>query len=312
MKRIIQLLIFVLILNGCSSDSNGASGSNGTPICNNVTDFTVVQNNENIELTLSSSFTPLFYELSVLDSDFREVSENHVINNLHTTFTLADLGLTAGNTYVFRVRTACDVNDLSAWSPSKSLVIGDFCYRPTNVQISGHSLVWNYAGAWTQFQVEYGLHGFAHGTGTTATVTDYAYPYVAMQEGQSYDFYVKAYCNTTLGWSDWAGPYTYMCPPHYNDCNTPNNVGYVIERNFFNQATGASLSWNFNGETNFEYTMVFQNQGPTAGVINTSGQVASIYFGLTQNTNYWFYVRAICANGNRTAWAGPLLINIGS
>lgn len=312
MKKYLQWIVFLLVLAGCSSDGGSSKGSGEVPICGNVSDFTVAQNNENIEVNLVSSATPLFYELSVLDTAFNQIGPHHIMNSLHETFSLADLGLAPGNTYIFRVRTACEVENYSDWSPSKSLVIADFCYKPTDLHMDDHSLVWSYSGTATQFQVEYGLNGFARGTGTTATVTSYDYPFVAMQEGQTYDFYVRASCGATLGWSDWAGPYTYFCPANYNDCNIPSNIGYTIQRNFFNQATGANISWNFNGETQFEYTIVGATQPVTAGVINTSGQNPSIYYGLNQNTNYHFYVRAICRNGNRTPWAGPVLINIGS
>lgn len=312
---ILQLVFLIIIICGCSSSDNSVATNNANP-CGNITDFTVFQQNENITFNLVSSATPLFYEVSIVSStNSLDPNNGHIqtINNINQSFTIASLGMITGSTYVFFIRTACNDGTKSEWSTAKSLTISSFCAMPYNIAINGHDLIWSSSNIGvSQFQIEYGAHDFVLGTGTTTQVNTTVYPFVAMQENMVYDFYVRSYCNASLGWSLWSGPYSYLCPINYNDCNAPSNVGYSVSYNFFNQATGASISWNFNGESNFEYTIVGAGLPVTAGTINNCGQNPSIYIGLPQNTNYHFYVRAICANGNRTNWVGPKLINIGT
>ena len=312
-KNILQLIFLTLIVCGCSGDSSSSSSANS---CGNISDFTVTQHNELITFNLVTSATPLFYEVSVLNSTFTldpELGSIHTINTVNQSFTITDLGMVVGNTYVFFIRTACNDGTKSSWSTAKSLVLNSFCQTPYNLGITDHSFVWSYNTTdASQYQIEYGIHNFSLGTGTTASVNGPVYSNVAMQENVVYDFYVRANCNGSLGWSDWAGPYVYMCPIGYNDCNMPSNLGYSIQRNFFNQATGANITWDSNGELNYEVTIVGHGQPISAGTISYTQQNLGIYYSLTQSTNYDFYVRSVCRNGNKTAWAGPLLINIGT
>lgn len=311
-KFILHFVFLTLIMSGCSSDSN--SGSSNP--CGNISDFTVTQNNELINFNLVSSATPLFYEVSVLNNiNSLQPQDGSIynINNVNQTFTVTNLGMTPGNTYLFFIRTVCTDGTRSDWSAAKSLTVSSFCYMPFNLRIEDHNFIWsNNNPDVSQYQVEYGINGFTLGTGTSALVASSAYLYVAMQENITYDFYVRASCNGSLGLSNWAGPYTYLCPVNYNACNIPSNLGYSIQRNFFNEATGANITWDSNGEINYEFTFVGQGQPISAGTIFYTQQNLGMYCGLNQSTNYNFYVRAVCRNGNKTPWAGPLLINIGT
>lgn len=306
----ILLLLFVSIISGCSGSSDSRENA-----CQNISGFTVTQEAQNIHFALSETATPLFYEVSVINSEYSLIPDNGSIYTIPTAnhhFTVDELHLEVGKTYVFFIRSACSNSSKSAWSNPKSLTIQSFCYQPDQLQINGHDLTWSTGSSSPiQYQVEYGISGFTPGTGTTVTRNSPVYTSVPMQENVVYDFYVRAYCTGTLGWSAWSSVYTYLCPVGYNQCNLPSNVRYSISRNFFNQPTGALVAWDFNGETQFEFTLVGNGQSPDSGAVDSCGAVPQLYLALTQDTNYYFYMRAVCGNGNRTNWVGPMTINIG-
>ncbi|MBR4230186.1 MAG: fibronectin type III domain-containing protein, partial [Bacteroidales bacterium] len=76
------------------------------------------------------------------------------------------------------------------------------CMRPNNVTINniatnGATVHWNHGVDITDFEVEYGLHGFSHGTGTTVTVTGDSIDLTGLLSGSQYDVYVRAICSAT-------------------------------------------------------------------------------------------------------------------
>lgn len=83
-------------------------------------------------------------------------------------------------------------------------------------------------------------------------------------------------------------------------CLTPSALTAVSY-----SATSATLGWNANGTTawEIEYGPAGFTQG--AGTTVTAGTNPYVLAGLTANTAYGFYVRAICTPGIYSAWAGP-------
>ena len=125
-----------------------------------------------------------------------------------------------------------------------------------------------------------------------------------------YDFYLRAYCNGSSSWSDWAGPYTYTATNNQYLCLAPTSPVYGVVRNGVGQAVGATFEWGMNGENVFEYTYVLPSQSVTAGTVNSISNAWPTLH-VAQNTNYHFYVRAVCVDGGKTAWTGPIVFNIG-
>ncbi|MNE08191.1 hypothetical protein D3C87_29850 [compost metagenome] len=162
------------------------------------------------------------------------------------------------------------------------------------------------------YQFEYGITGFSQGSGTVVTTSGTTSTNVSMAAGNAYQFYVRGYCDATGGFSDWAGPFSYYSDKNHNMCLVPSNVQYTIEVNGFSEPVGANFTWDHNGETNFEYTIVANGASPANGNIHSISvlQGTPTMF-LTQNTEYDFYVRAVCKDGNKTNWVGPKNVNIG-
>jgi hypothetical protein len=71
------------------------------------------------------------------------------------------------------------------------------------------------------------------------------------------------------------------------------------------QCIGPKFTWDRNGEYEWEVNLV--NIGVAAGtgnIIKVSKPEAEFY-PVSCSTDKDFYVRAVCKNGNKTAWKGP-------
>lgn len=161
------------------------------------------------------------------------------------------------------------------------------------------------------YQFEYGLSGFAHGSGTVVTTSSTTSNKVSMAAGNAYQFYVRGYCDATNGFSDWTGPFSYYSDANHNLNIAPSNIQFSIEENAFGEPVGANFDWDRNGESKFECTIVADGASPTSGNLTTVDGPSTVTFFLTQNTDYDFYVRAVCIDGSKTSWAGPKNVNIG-
>lgn len=191
------------------------------------------------------------------------------------------------------------------------------CSKPTNLGLytiaAEVNLHWDDANspASAYYQFEYGPTGFAHGSGTLVTTSSTSSQKVSMSAGNTYQFYVRGYCDATNGFSDWTGPFSYYSDANHNMNIAPSNIQYSIETNAFSEPVGANFDWDRNGESKFECTVVADGASPASGEITTVNGPATVTFFLTQNTDYDFYVRAVCLDGTRTSWTGPKNVNIG-
>lgn len=315
MKKIFLPFLFLsLLITSCGgSDSNDSA-------CGNVASFTAIQQNENVTVTLNSTATPLYYEVSVNQTPQSNINPNNgTIKTMTTTtqtFSLGELNMLPGYTYVFYVRTACTDGSKSKWSNPVSLGAEDYCYIPKNLGMTYSGV--NAAFKWdadsfsptppTYYQVEYGLEGFTHGSGTTVQVNTTQYSAMTMLAGHTYDFYVRAYCNVSLGWSSWAGPYTYLSVDNQNTCSMPLNPSAEVE-NYSGSSVNIGLHWLYNGESNFEYALMRHGYIPSPSDIHTHNNPATYpVMVVNRYYDYDFYVRAVCSDGSRTNWTTPVVV----
>ena len=99
------------------------------------------------------------------------------------------------------------------------------CPQPTNFALNQATLVdaqvsWTAGGSETQWQIQYGLQGFALGSGTTLNVTTNPYTITGLTPNSFYQAYIRAVCS--------AGDSSYWTP--------------VLSFNTFNQ--GEYIDWN--------------------------------------------------------------------
>jgi len=152
--------------------------------------------------------------------------------------------------------------------------------------------------AWT---VQWGLNGFAIGSGTFTTVQVDSLLLSGLADLTAYDFYVRGYC-TSGDTSAWAGPFTFTTLP---SCVAPINqsVSNIT-------AYVATLHWDSGAGPNPDtaWSIKYDTMGFAPA---TSGTYAHLNVdtlnvtSLSPNTRYDFYVRGYCNSGDTSAWVGP-------
>lgn len=304
MKKIIYVLLLTSVLFfACSKDD-----SNTESVCPSIQNFTASQVNNKVSINILSNNQALYYEISIQPTGSNDPENGTIypLNNVTSQKTLNELNLYVSQTYILFVRAICTDGSKSAWSNPKTIVINDFCEIPFNLEVvpsaTYTSLTWDNYASISYYQVQYGYQGFALGTGTTIQVNSESFDDIPLEANKTYDFYVRAYCNSALGWSEWSQPVSYYSPTMQNLCTAPSNV------TFYNEGSGyRRAQWNMNGESLFEIVVVNPGQNVSLGSPTTisSGSWPVFYVGTGRD----FYVRAICSNGNRTVWSGPWSVN---
>lgn len=313
MKKIILTLLvttFLFLGNACSkSDSNNPDPSNA---CSSVSNFDVTQQADLLMFSISSTSTPLYYQVSyqlASASPDPGYGNTFILNSLTGNKSLNELSIESGSTYVFYARAICTDGSQSNWSGPKVLSMSNYCGRPSFLDFdrTDYSLSWVNAGASnTDCQVQYGVRGFALGTGTIITVSNDYCSGFTMLPNTTYDFYVRSYCEDVNLWSPWSDVYVYtdvIIP-----CNLPTNLSHQIQSTTTDFAY-VTLHWNSNGGENFEYTIVFQGEPITSGTIYSASTAASPVMVLDRDGVYDFYMRTVCTDGSKTAWTAPHLIS---
>ncbi|MBR9847073.1 MAG: hypothetical protein GYB35_13645 [Algicola sp.] len=322
MKKIFLLLVSVVLL-GCSSDSD--SNDNPETACGTATITNVSQNFETLTVSWQSQGNFNYFEIGYDASGNLngQVNSNTTFNYSFTSTnnSIATEVLDAesinffvqeNETFSFYIRAQCVNGQFTDWQGPFVLQLNEVCSKPENLNVFGDELDWEFNSFSinaSYFQVEYGLQGFSTGTGTQITTNDEYVVGLAMEQGNIYDFYVRAFCENNVGWSDWAGPVSYFADQDYNLCNPPSNVQYFIEY-ITGSSAGVRFEWDYNGETQFEHVLVSNNGNPDNGTISSSDTFGwPVYTGLSTFADYDFYVRGVCNDGTRTVWVGPLNVN---
>ena len=130
-----------------------------------------------------------------------------VANQIPATLT----GLTSSTEYQVYVITNCSVSDpVPDATQTVTFTTQVSCPAPasiffSNVVTDGADVSWVSIGDATEWEVEYGLHGFVLGTGTTATVYTQSYTLQNLMASSQYDVYVRSVCGVGDN-SAWTGP----------------------------------------------------------------------------------------------------------
>lgn len=310
-----SFLVLIILAAGsflsCSDDDENLLRVNG---------FTLSQQAGVIHVIVDANSESAYFELSAILAEYDygpDGGQKIVIQNDSATVSLDDFYLEKNKLYNFYVRAIGAAADASygKWVGPVKLTISKFCEQPYNLSFSS-SLSWEYYYNETNasyYEVEYGLQGFESGSGVKIISNDTYTDRMILESGKTYDFYVKAFCTENLGWSDQAGPVSYYAQVNMNVLMAPSNVGWQIEENFFGEPVGATFTWLDGGNNpSYEYNLVGNNQGPESNAVESGSSTTITYLSMTQSTEYDFYVRTVGVDGSRTAWVGPLSVNIGN
>ncbi len=218
------------------------------------------------------------------------------INNPANPYILS--GLTLGTDYEFYVWDSCGVGNVSKWvGPQAFRTLS--CPDPSSLSAGGitqttAALSWMTGGA-SEWELEYGVAGFARGTGTR--INNPANPYIlsGLTPGTDYEFYVWDSCGVG-NVSKWVGPQAFRTL----SCPDPSSLsaGGITQ-------TTATLSWMTGGASEWELEYGVAGFVPDSGTRISTTANPYILSGLTPRTDYEFYVRDSCGIGNVSKWVGP-------
>ncbi len=313
MKKIIfGILIISLFINACSKDGSTNEPTNTANPCKSITSFTVVQQSGSLVFNIVSDSNPLYYEVSYQQASATPVADygsKFIINGLTATKTITELAISQSATYVFYIRAICSSESSSDWSAPKALTISSYCNSPTNLSYGGGYLAWtdNTDDYPMNAQIQYGPTGFTLGTGTTINAGNTEnYSGFTFTPNTNYEFFVRTFCDDSQIWSPWSEPVNYQ--NGNSPCALPSNLSHQIQ-SLNSTYAYVALQWAYNGNTNFEYTVVFHGAPVSSGTILPASTSGWPVVSLNRSYTHDFYMRTICSNGARTAWTSPYLIS---
>jgi hypothetical protein len=326
MARITNLLklsllcISLLYFNACDRADDGEPEENVNSECDDVTGLKVEQSGTNVIISWDGNENADQYEISYVDHNSGTAAENGTkfnvegSNSVNKSF--SELRISYGD-YNFFIRALCPEKE-SEWSLPYTAVLvepggGNKCVKPNELEMVeiysyGPALTWetNNSPTPSRYEVQYGESGFSIGSGTTITTPKNEALNFSMKKNTSYDFYVRDYCQGNNGWSDWSEAHSYYATKNNRLCEKP--TGLVVIENFsVGGITQIQLGWENYGNVKFEYVIVEYwesvNDGTIKSVDLTNNgwpieEVDALY-------DYDLYVRTVCEDGSKTAWAGP-------
>ena len=199
------------------------------------------------------------------------------------------------------------LDNLQLWA--QQAAVADTCAAVANLTVQGvdtmhATLNWTCTGTPDHFELEYGVQGFAHGSGTTVNVNGNTYTLSSLQPDTHYDAYVRSVCSSTLA-SDWVmvsfHTDTLVPPviPEPDTCSAVFNL-HVIEVD----TNSATIGWAFEGDV-LDFEAEYGAQGFTQGSGTTLHPSESFLHlsNLQPGTCYDIYVRCGCGSNLWGNWS---------
>ncbi len=220
--------------------------------------------------------------------------------------TSTDFTVSAYGKYNIYIRKKCSDGTTSAWSSKYTVNVDGSsagCSVPERLDVVGSNskpkFEWyDYTGNF--YDVEYGPTGFTIGNGTRIrTNDDYTYDAI-MQQGVTYDFYVRSNCGGS-SFSTWAGPHSYYAVENVNiavACTQPTNLyAYKVSSTEINYtATG-------NGSISYEVSISTSNSSISNNILSVSSPNGSVYNTGGYSGTRYFWIRGKCFNNSFTPWS---------
>ncbi|MBO4873716.1 MAG: fibronectin type III domain-containing protein [Bacteroidales bacterium] len=207
-------------------------------------------------------------------------NEDEIINVEYTTYTLTDLSPELN--YTVKVRTNCEEDGFSRWSPDLSFTIFDACTAPNNLSFSNigmnsATVSWNAIGNENMWQIA--LNG---NLDNIIDVYDNEYTFTGLERDTRYSVVVRSLCDENR-YSYWkAGSFSTLAR-----CPSPANLTASIV-----DTTYAIITWSANVDVtswlvyiNYDFDNAIEVDNPTYTLTN-----------LTEGTEYEVWVRSNCGS----------------
>jgi hypothetical protein len=308
MKKSASILVLSLIIFTLISCKKEQTGVTLLPACSvNVTSFTVLQENDDLNFTINTNNTAdgYFYKFQLSGSS--EAPFILQTNSKKINLKNISIPLTGGN-YLISVKTSCRGGE-GIWTNAVTTTVAPYISNPYDLSYANAAtgFDWKQDVNPTIMQVQYAAQGFILGTGIIETVTTKPYKAAKMNANFTYDFYVRISSGNGV-WSKWVGPLTYNSTTTQNICNMPFNLHYSYQYTTPGEYNGVIVDFNRNGETKFEHALVAAGGTITNAAIksleitNPIGAGAGIYYDIQKGVSYKLYIRTVCTNGDKTEW----------
>lgn len=202
--------------------------------------------------------------------------------------------------YKAYVRANFGENNYSAWSEALSFEVG--CFTPTNFRVTtltcnSARLQWNAGGNETSWQLVYSAQqGFNPDAATPETLTSRSKTISNLTTNTTYYARVRAVCDATANdYSPWTDELSFT-----PICKTPSAL-HASEVTL----NSATLTWTKGSnetqwELSYSTTESFNPENGTKVTVNSNTYTLN---GLTLNTQYYAYVRAICGENVTSDWS---------
>ncbi len=149
---------------------------------------------------------------------------------------------------------------------------------------------WTENGTATEWQVQWGVAGFALGTGTIDTTTSNPYTVQPLMPDMAYQFYVRSTCGVG-DTSNWTGPLTFMTP-----CIPPTISTFPWTENFDGVTTpNTPCGWLVDNANADAYTWVSYNT-----VFNTAPNSLAITYNGSIADDDWVFTPTLNLTGGQT------------
>lgn len=173
-----------------------------------------------------------------------------------------------------------------------------------NVDTTHATINWTYEGTPDHFEAEYGIQGFAQGSGTTIDVSSNSLSLSGLQPDTYYDVYVRSVCSSTL-MGEWAMVTLHtdtLVPPVIPE---PDTCSAVFDLHLIDVDTmSATIGWSFEGDI-LDFEAEYGTQGFSLGSGTTIHPTESFLHlsNLQPDTYYDIYVRCVCDSDILGEWA---------
>lgn len=167
-------------------------------------------------------------------------------------------------------------------------------FDTSNVGSTTATIIWQ--GTGNTYNVQYGLAGFALGTGTTINANTTSANLTALQARSNYEVYIQSNCGAGA-LSPWVGPFAFSTE---DPCPQPGNVQIIA-----NDDQSVTISWT-SPNTDFIIEWGTSNvfTAPGFGVQTPATSNPFVLSGLQANVSYTFFLKANCGS-LQSAYVGP-------
>ena len=179
------------------------------------------------------------------------------------------------------------------------------CAKAENIsidQINSNSVFFSWdTGGNSAFEFEYGINGFALGSGQVVQTSQTEYLVEGLEPSTTYEIFLRSNCGSD-GYSDYISG-IFQTLVQVDICNAPSNLALVTVSD-----TSIGLTWDENNETAWQVEF-----GPIGYIPGTGTPISSTdpnynIVGLLPSTTYEIYVRADCGTDGFSAYSEQLVV----